>query len=49
VVTEGNPQNSPKASSQAQLRTRIISPRRQKFEKQFEKYMETKYVTDPIE
>ena len=35
---------SPQASCQAKQRRRILSPRRQKFETQFERYMNDKYV-----
>ena len=40
---------SPQASCQAKQRRRILSPRRQKFETQFERFMNEKYVAAPIE
>jgi hypothetical protein len=40
---------SPQASCQAKQRRRILSPRRQKFETQFERFMADKYVAAPIE
>lgn len=41
--------NSPKVDVQAQQRKRILSPRRQKFEKEFERYITKKNVEDKIE
>ena len=40
---------SPQASMQAKQRRRILSPRRQKFESQFERFMNEKYVATPID
>lgn len=43
-----NLEHSPQASTQARQRKRILSPKRQRFENHFEKYMTDKYVLNPI-
>lgn len=40
---------SPKADVQAQQRKRILSPKRQRYESEFEKYVEKKLVTSKLE
>lgn len=39
---------SPQVSVQAAQRKKILSPKRQKFENNFEKHMHTRYVEKPI-
>jgi hypothetical protein len=39
---------SPQASVQAKQRRKILSPKRQRFENNFERFMNTKYVENPI-
>jgi hypothetical protein len=48
MTADGTP-GSPKLTTQTQQRCKIISPRRQKFEKQFEKYLDGKYIVEPIQ
>jgi len=45
----GDGPSSPQASVQAAQRRKILSPKRQRFENYFEKYMQEKYVKNPIE
>jgi hypothetical protein len=40
--------DEPQPNSQAQQRTRIIEPHRKKFEKQWEDWMNNKYVRQPV-
>lgn len=40
---------SPKADVQAQQRKRILSPKRQRYESEFEKYVGKKLVADKLE
>jgi hypothetical protein len=40
---------SPQVSVQAAQRKKILSPKRQKFENNFEKHMHTRYVEKPVE
>ena len=40
---------SPQVSVQAMQRKKILSPKRQKFENNFEKHMHTRYVEKPVE
>lgn len=40
---------SPKADVQAQQRKRILSPKRQRYESEFEKYVTKKLVSDKLE
>lgn len=48
-MTQGEGGNgSPQASSQAMQRTRIIEPQRKKFETQWERWMEERYIAQPI-
>ena len=44
-----NKSGSPKVDIQAQQRKRILSPRRQKYEKEFEKYITRKNVEEKLE
>jgi hypothetical protein len=45
----GDGPSSPQASVQAAQRRKILSPKRQRFENYFERYMQDKYVKNPIE
>lgn len=49
LVEENGGPGSPQASCQAKQRRRILSPRRQKFETLFERFMSEKYVATPID
>ena len=40
--------NSPQVSVQAAQRKKILSPKRQKFENNFEKHMHERYVEKPV-
>ena len=41
-------ESSPQISVQAAQRKKILSPKRQKFENNFEKHMHTRYVEKPV-
>lgn len=47
VVKQGNA-SSPKTNLQAQLRQRIISPSRKRFETNFDDWLVNKYIEEPI-
>ena len=42
-------EHSPQVSVQAQQRKKILSPKRQKFENNYEKHMHDRYVEKPVE
>lgn len=42
-------EHSPQVSVQAAQRKKILSPKRQKFENNFEKHMHERYVEKPVE
>jgi len=41
-------EHSPQASVQAKTRRKILSPKRQRFENYFERYMQGKYIEQPL-